>query len=397
MTAALRFALRPGPLLLATAAVLARWGGLERAAPGVMLVGPYAAALAGLLVGWSLKRSRLPFALIALTLAHTLVSRWAPENAVAFQVGACLIPLNLAAIALLPERGVFTPAGLTVWVAILVQSGIAWVLIAIEARDLAPDQLARWLDADGLPSITPLGRSALGAFAVAGAALGAGRWLAPETTGRGYLWALAATLMAWHAGGHETDRALYLTAAALILLLAAIEVSYVLAYHDTLTGLPGRRALDEALARLSGPYTVAMVDVDHFKQFNDTHGHDVGDQVLRTVATRLRDALGDGKVFRYGGEEFAALLPGTTLAEALPRLEAARAAVARAPFAVRGRVRPRKKPRRTRTRRPHGEETLTVSIGAAEAGTKQVAADVIRAADQALYRAKEMGRNQVRA
>ncbi|HEX9582466.1 MAG TPA: GGDEF domain-containing protein, partial [Gemmatimonadales bacterium] len=149
--------------------------------------------------------------------------------------------------------------------------------------------------------------------------------------------------------------------------------------------------------RLSGPYTVAMVDVDHFKQFNDTHGHDVGDQVLRTVATRLRDALGDGKVFRYGGEEFAALLPGTTLAEALPRLEAARAAVARAPFAVRGRVRPRKKPRRTRTRRPHGEETLTVSIGAAEAGTKQVAADVIRAADQALYRAKEMGRNQVRA
>ena len=84
-----------------------------------------------------------------------------------------------------------------------------------------------------------------------------------------------------------------------------------MAYDDELTGLPARRALNEALTRLRGVYTVAMVDIDHFKRFNDEHGHDVGDQLLRMVGARVGEVRGGGRAFRYGGEEFAVLFPGS--------------------------------------------------------------------------------------
>src|SRR2546425_6328967 len=75
-----------------------------------------------------------------------------------------------------------------------------------------------------------------------------------------------------------------------------------MAYQDSLTGLPARRALNEALLRLGGHYTVAMLDVDHFKRINDHHGHDVGDQVLKMIAAKLAQVTGGGKAYRYGGE-----------------------------------------------------------------------------------------------
>src|SRR5207302_1408861 len=89
------------------------------------------------------------------------------------------------------------------------------------------------------------------------------------------------------------------------LTAALVEASYHMAYQDSLTGLPARRALNEALLRLGGHYSVAMIDVDHFKRINDRHGHDVGDQVLRIIAAKLAQVPGGGKAYRYGGEEFA--------------------------------------------------------------------------------------------
>ena len=90
----------------------------------------------------------------------------------------------------------------------------------------------------------------------------------------------------------------------LILVAAVAHEAYQMAFRDELTGLPGRRALNERLQRLGRSYVIAMADVDHFKKFNDTHGHDVGDQVLRLVAAQLRKIGGGGKAYRYGGEEF---------------------------------------------------------------------------------------------
>src|SRR2546422_4854379 len=88
----------------------------------------------------------------------------------------------------------------------------------------------------------------------------------------------------------------------------------------SLTGLPGRRALDEALVRLGGRYAIAMVDIDHFKRFNDEHGHDAGDQLLRMLATKLSQIEGGGRPLRYGGPGLPDRFPGQADQVALPHI-----------------------------------------------------------------------------
>ena len=86
---------------------------------------------------------------------------------------------------------------------------------------------------------------------------------------------------------------------------------------------------------LAAPYSLAVVDIDHFKNFNDTYGHDTGDQVLRMVASKLGEVTGGGKAFRTGGEEFCILFSGKSVAQALPHLEALRKEVETAIFHLR--------------------------------------------------------------
>jgi len=190
----------------------------------------------------------------------------------------------------------------------------------------------------------------------------------------------------------------FLAAAGLILAVAVIELAYRIAFHDELTGLRGRRALQEDLLKLGSPYAVALVDIDHFKRFNDRYGHAVGDQVLRMVASRLARVPGGGRAYRYGGEEFALLFAGHSARDVLPHLEAVRMAVEGACFVLRGADRPRKKPDTPkRNGGPRNAVLVTVSIGVAARDERRRRPDqVIRAADSALYRAKNAGRNRLR-
>ncbi len=213
---------------------------------------------------------------------------------------------------------------------------------------------------------------------------------------RALLWGMAASLLALAAGPDTTGGRLHHLVAGLILAAAVVESSYVMAFHDELTGLPGRRALNQELDRLGRRYTVAMVDVDHFKRFNDRHGHEVGDQVLRMVASRLRRAPGGGRAFRYGGEEFTLLYPGKPKAEAKEYLESLRKSVADAKFHLRGpgRIQVGKKGRGSRD----GGKALsvTVSVGVAEPVKSDESPErVLERADEALYRAKKKGRNRL--
>lgn len=114
----------------------------------------------------------------------------------------------------------------------------------------------------------------------------------------------------------------------LMIAAAVAHEAYQMAFRDELTGLPGRRALNERMQRLGRNYVLAMSDVDHFKKFNDTHGHDVGDQVLRLVASKLSKVSGGGRAYRYGGEEFAVVFAGKTLEECMPHLEVIRETIA---------------------------------------------------------------------
>ncbi|QXH57012.1 GGDEF domain-containing protein [Pseudomonas maumuensis] len=187
-----------------------------------------------------------------------------------------------------------------------------------------------------------------------------------------------------------------------VMLMIAAAVSheaYQMAFRDELTGLPGRRALNERMQRLGRNYVIAMTDVDHFKKFNDTHGHDVGDQVLRLVASRLSKVTGGGRAYRYGGEEFALVFAGKTAEECLPHLEAVREMIANYAIQLRDQNSRPQDDSTGRQRRGGGVNTtvsVTISIGVAERQVEHRNPDeVLKSADQALYSAKGAGRNCV--
>lgn len=186
----------------------------------------------------------------------------------------------------------------------------------------------------------------------------------------------------------------------LMIAAAVAHEAYQMAFRDELTGLPGRRALNERLQRLGRNYVLAMGDVDHFKKFNDTYGHDVGDQVLRLVASKLsKITSGGGRAYRYGGEEFAIVFAGKTAEECMPHLEAVREVIANYQIKLRdSEVRPHddQQGRQRRAGSKASAVTVTLSIGVAERQPEHRGPeDVLKSADQALYAAKAAGRNCV--
>ena len=165
---------------------------------------------------------------------------------------------------------------------------------------------------------------------------------------------------------------------------AELETQVAVARTDALTGLHNRRAFDDELnrrfaewERRKTPFSLLMVDVDHFKKFNDQHGHQAGDQVLRDVATALSKTTRDmDLVARYGGEEFAIILPVTSLPDALRASQRARAAV-----------------EASITRFGGADLRVTTSIGVGQISAGDTSERLVQRADEALYAAKKAGRN----
>ncbi len=184
----------------------------------------------------------------------------------------------------------------------------------------------------------------------------------------------------------------------LLLAIAVLSRSHDMAYRDELTRLPGRRALMDAFKSPGRNYVIAMMDVDHFKKFNDTHGHDVGDDVLRMVAAKIAQVSGGGKAFRYGGEEFTILFRNKTPQACIPHLQAVRETIAHYDLVLRNteqRPADAKQGKQQRgQRQPNNSVRVTISIGiACKDAERRDPISVMKAADQALYRAKQAGRN----
>jgi hypothetical protein len=187
--------------------------------------------------------------------------------------------------------------------------------------------------------------------------------------------------------------------AGILLITGVVTTSHELAYVDQLTGIPGRRALETELTHLGKKYSIAMLDVDHFKKFNDTHGHDTGDDVLKLVASKMMQVRGKAKVYRYGGEEFTVLFKGKNAEEAADYLEELRESIADYKMILRNQSsRPKNDKEGTRNRGNAPTTTsvsVTISIGVSDSTEIKTPQKVIKAADEALYRAKKGGRNKV--
>ena len=389
--------LLPGAALLVAVTVALHSSRLRDALWPLLPAYPLVVLGGGVLLGWRFDRARLVFALTVLLLADRALLLWAPATGAGGDVGravlgavALLLPLDLAAVAWLPERGVLDRPGRLALVVLAAEV----VLVVLLCQPLFLP-LAVNLDPGRRVALGAVGPVALVIFALAFVLLARRAVLDPTGIESGALWSLVAAFLAVGAGGGGLDSSVYFGTAGLVLVLSLIETWHRMAYDDELTGLPARRALNEALGRLGGAYTVAMVDIDHFKRFNDEHGHDVGDQLLRMVGARLAEIGGGGRAFRYGGEEFAVLFPGKSLDEARIHLEALRRTVEAAAFTLRGLERPRAKPETPTPARGGRRIAVTVSIGAAASTDGARPQDIVRAADQALYRAKQAGRNQV--
>ncbi|MEX2467109.1 MAG: GGDEF domain-containing protein [Gemmatimonadota bacterium] len=373
------------------------------------LVGQYApiAYGAAAVLAVAFHRSRVLMLVLAVGQVELAARLEVMDPALAPALGAGLaVLLGLGAVA--RDRGVTSAFGLG---QLAFAIGVTGVGVAV-AR-FRPEMLdvfrsvgepASWFESvTGFPD--PVTAGALVGLAMTGLAVVRRR----GPVERAAFWSVAMIVASAHPGIEPLASALLRMAAGLTLGLAVLETSYAMAYRDELTGLPARRSLMRDLEGLTGTYTLAMVDVDHFKKFNDRHGHDVGDQVLRLVASRLARVPGGGRAYRYGGEEFTILFRGLDRDEATPHLEAVRASVAAARFSLRGWGRPAQKQagkaRRGQAKgaaakakkREARKLSVTVSIGVADSTDRQAQGPeaVLAKADKALYRAKGAGRDRV--
>jgi diguanylate cyclase (GGDEF)-like protein len=405
--------LTPGICLLAIAALL-HTGLMAPSAP-VVSYAFYGAWIAGLLLAWRFHSTRIFSALLVLFLAQQAINYFSTGQVSpgapgmkALAVVGLLLPLDFVLLSFEREKGftvsILAPIGLLLF--------IESVIVAVLCR---PDPLAA--AARGIHHLppTPLAFATQLAFAAAAVILLIRFLLFRKPAESGFLWALAACFLALRFGGVGRIPSVYFASAAFLLAGSIVETSYLLAYHDELTALPSRRAFHDALLRLESPYSIAMVDIDHFKRCNDTYGHDTGDQVLRMVASRLARVSGGGQAYRCGGEEFAILFSGKTTNDVSDHLEKLRADIESSTLRLRGPDRrqetrgPDRRNQRSSKRPPTGhairqlsqpapsnELSVTASIGVATSRRENPSAEeVIQAADKALYRAKAAGRNRI--
>ncbi|WP_156994962.1 GGDEF domain-containing protein [Elstera litoralis] len=396
----LDFLALPGAALLAALlfqqAAEPEWGNLFAALPWLV-------CLAGAAIAWRFRVGNMVMVFVALGAIHALLEQTgrAPFTADTLRFGAAWYwPIMVACLATLPERGLFNRPGLE-RVAFIVYPAL--IILAHAANGQPTPFWLRTLLVEGAARRLYLPDTALVFTLIAAGCLlwQFRRRATPLETG--LLTVLLLGMVGIALGDSRVYRAIYFSTAGAALIVALIQNSYRVAFHDELTGLPGRRALKSLLNTVGERYVIAMLDVDHFKKFNDTYGHDVGDQVLCRVGRVIANVTGGGHYFRYGGEEFTVVFPNRSLREALPHLDAVCSAMAATPFTVRSKDRPEAKPDGSPstpdpTKAAGTQVTITISIGAAEKSPRYADWEaVMKAADQALYKAKQAGRNRVMA
>ena len=318
------------------------------------------------------------------------------DSQLAYLLLVLLVPINYLFNFLSRERGILNQYGIRRFIILAIQLyGVAWLLEhpypeVKEYFNFSPFNHA-------LLNATDISQPLVAALLITALIILFKLLQTANILVSGILSSLLAITTALHFYQQPQIATLFILLAGLLILLSIIINAYSLAYLDELTNLPSRRALSQNMSTLGKHYCVAMVDVDHFKKFNDKYGHDIGDQVLKKLASQLRQVRG-GKSFRYGGEEFTVLFPNKNLHEATLFCNELCRKVENSPFMLRNKKRPKTKKSKQRKQPVATPLTITISIGVAERSQElSTAEEVIKQADKLLYKAKKNGRNQVSA
>ncbi|MEZ8341693.1 GGDEF domain-containing protein [Vibrio cyclitrophicus] len=185
-----------------------------------------------------------------------------------------------------------------------------------------------------------------------------------------------------------------------LIIIYVMSASHDMAFNDQLTNIPGRHALEVDMKHLGRKYSMAMVDIDHFKTFNDTYGHDIGDEVLKLVARLITETGGGARAYRYGGEEFTIIFKGKYADQVKADLQALISDIQNYDMIIRN---THERPddhevgmkKRGQSSNPTEVVNVTVSIGVSDSTTTKHPEEVLKLADNALYKAKETGRNKL--
>jgi diguanylate cyclase (GGDEF)-like protein len=398
-----------------------------KAALVILPVLPYVVFFLGTIMGWRYDNTGMMLTSITLVLSYFAFSRIRTGNVSAEVIGPSvletvtfLLPLNLAIFTMLTRRRIFTSAGVLCVFLVFLQ--ISAVILFCSPGNASCFQLLSKINIvfpeaanklttflTGLRSFLHdnsffgydhVSTASILAYSSAFVFILTRFLLRRDVIMAGFLGALVATFLGISAGSQEPSCIIYFFAAGLILVVTSIEASFSMAYVDELTGLPGRRSLDQTLINLGKRYSIAMIDIDHFKKFNDAYGHDAGDQVLKMVSSKLRGMSRGAKTFRYGGEEFTVIFPGKSAKEAIPHLQEYRKNIESSPFVVRSKIRKKSTSKNRGKSKLSGLKRVkvTVSIGVADLDKHNTNPEkVLKAADKRLYKAKKAGRNQVKS
>ncbi len=354
----------------------------------ILKVLPYILLILGLVMAVLFNKSKLFFTLILTLTALLVLYTRQTENRffdLLFFCTGILVPLNSILFSATQEKGIFSASGKAKVFMMSLQTGLvfyclwfqeAW-LSDLKGYGFFPSGIQRNLVPDDLVVIL---------FILSLIVFILQDFFKRDSNQSVQFFSLSSLFMAILKPNDVLWYSLFLSGSALYHLLTLIQKSYIMAYLDDLTGIPGRRALNEDLQKLSGVYTLAMIDIDHFKQFNDKYGHDAGDEALRHVARIMKRAVRGGRIYRFGGEEFTVIYPGRDTAHALINLEEIRRHVETEPLIS-----------NTQSHKSSAGKKLplTISLGMAENGSDTRPSEVMKLSDQALYRAKEKGRNRV--
>lgn len=361
---------------------------------------PYVITPLALILAHQFNRSRFFSATLLMALTFWIVQTYlqsalsGSQALASYTVLSLLIPLNFLLLIALPERGLWNQFGLAYIFTPLLQFVLCYYLFQHKPEIFI--EVPSWLYTKPYEGYV--------------LSIGASLWML-------LVFVISLVILCWRNAEAEASLIgcliasyailswLYLPMISTVLISAAIigiivgifRSSHEMAYFDELTQILGRRAFNEKLGGLGRNYTIAMVDIDHFKKFNDTHGHDIGDDVLKMVATKLQAIKGGGTVYRYGGEEFCIVF-NRPIEHCIPHLETLRENIAT--YKMRLRDKTNRPPTTQEGSNKRGQATrglavsVTISIGVAtrtaELGKPS---DVIKAADKALYQSKSRGRN----